>query len=77
MRNSSPLIRSNTEMITHIVIVSLLGLVFAPPSSLVLSFEFSDFHILNKTCARTWPLLEATLNLTRITRIDFLHSNCN
>lgn len=49
-----------------ILLVSLLsgsGGVFHP---------FTDFYELNKSCHRTWGLFEASFNLTKISRVDFI-----
>ena len=37
------------------------------------SIEFSAFNDLNKTCFRTWHFLEMSLNISKISRADFMH----
>ena len=33
---------------------------------------FTDFYELNKSCHRTWGLFEASFNLNKISRVDFI-----
>lgn len=39
--------------------------------------QYDEFFNLNKTCFKTWRLLETSLNLTKITRFHFDQGNFN